>query len=117
MPTVAEAIFRGVAEQLASMIVTWETILREHHRTPTGHCAARTCGRPGYGTPDWQVHPCGARALAEHARALHRQSCAGSPSSPNSAGPKVVISLIRPPSIRSTSSLNGRNTASPGRRR
>jgi hypothetical protein len=118
MSTVAETIFYDVAEQLALMTTTWETILTEHTRTATGHCAARTCGRPGYGTPDWQVHPCGARALAECARVLHRaQSSAGSPSSPNSAGPKVVISRIRPSSIRSTSSLNGRYTVSPGRRR
>jgi hypothetical protein len=117
MPTVAETIFHGVAEQLAAMVTTWETILGEHTRTPSGHCAARTCGRPGYGTRDWQVHPCCARALAECARALHRQSSGGSPSSPKSPGPKVVISAISPSSIRSTSSLNGRKTESPGRRR
>jgi hypothetical protein len=117
MPSVAETIFYGVAQQLAPMTTTWETILSEHTSTESGHCAARTCGRPGYGTPDWQVHPCGARALAECARYLHRQSSGGSPSSPKSSGPKVVISWIRPPSTLSTSSLNGRKTESPGRRR
>jgi hypothetical protein len=118
MPSVSESIFHGVVEQLAPMVITWETILREHQRTPGGgHCAARTCGRPGYGTPDWQVHPCGVRALAECARTRHRQSSGGSPSSANSSGPKVVTSAISPSATRSTSILNGRNAVSPGRRR
>jgi hypothetical protein len=120
----AGEIFRDAAVQLALMTTTWETLLREHVRTPTGHCAGPTCGRPGYGTSDWQVHPCGVRALAEHARALHRaaeqsadQSSAGSPSAPNRSGPKVVISRMRPPSTLSTSSLKGRKIVSPGRHR
>lgn len=119
MPTVSEAIFHEVAEQLAPMITTWQTILREHGRTPAGHCAGPTCGRPGYGTPDWQVHPCGVRALAELARALHGsdQSCDGSPNDSNRSGPKVVISRMRPASTASTSSLKGRKIVSPGRHR
>jgi hypothetical protein len=129
MPTASEAIFHEVAEQLAPMITTWQTILREHGRTPAGHCAGPTCGRPGYGTPDWQVHPCGVRALAELARVLHGssphqqpdqppdQSCAGSPNASNSSGPKVVISRMRPASTASTSSLKGRKIVSPGRHR
>lgn len=125
MPTVSEAIFHEVAEQLAPMTTTWQTILREHGRTPAGHCAGPTCGRPGYGTPDWQVHPCGVRALAELARARHGstaeqgadQSRGGSPNDSNRSGPKVVISRMRPASTASTSSLNGRKIVSPGRHR
>jgi hypothetical protein len=129
VPTLSEAIFHAAAVQLAAMPDTWRALLAEHRRGPSGHCAAPSCGRPGYGTPDWQPHPCGARAVAERARALHReaeqaehaeptaQSDGGSPSCANSPGPNVVISAITPSSTRSTSSLNGRNTVSPGRRR
>lgn len=41
------------------------------------------------------------------------QSAGGSPKSANRDGPNVVISAILPSTIRSTSSLNGRNTVSP----
>ncbi|HZG91711.1 MAG TPA: hypothetical protein VEZ42_15970 [Pseudonocardia sp.] len=71
-PPDGASVFRGVAVQLAPMTDTWQRILREHRRTPSGHCAAPSCGRPGYGSQDYEVFPCGARALAEHARALHR---------------------------------------------
>jgi hypothetical protein len=46
-----------------------------------------------------------------------RGNVIGSPNASNNAYPKVVISAISAPSTRRTSSLNARNSASPGRRR
>jgi catechol 2,3-dioxygenase-like lactoylglutathione lyase family enzyme len=79
-------------------------------------------GRSSEVWTDWDVHghqvvthqgsPPALRGLS-----AHPASSAGSPSTPNSDGPNVVISAIVSPSTRSTSSLNPRNTVSPGRRR
>jgi hypothetical protein len=69
----AGAIFRASAEQLAAFTTTWQTLIDVHVRSESGHCAAPECGRPGYGTHDYLTHPCGARALAEAARAHHRR--------------------------------------------
>jgi hypothetical protein len=62
---------RAIA-QLALMVDVWRTIQAEHVRTDTGHCAHRTCGRPGYGSA-YLVWPCAVRAAADAAAALHRQ--------------------------------------------
>ncbi len=56
------------------MVAAWQRLLDERGRSPSGHCSAGSCGRPGYGSRDYEVFPCGARALAEHARALHREA-------------------------------------------
>jgi hypothetical protein len=65
-------IFRRCAELLAPSVETWQKLVREHVPSESGHCAAPKCGRPGYGTPDYVKHPCGARALADAAKRLHR---------------------------------------------
>ncbi len=138
MPTLSESIFRQAARELAPMVATWRTIMHVHSKGPDGYCTAPTCGRPGYGTANWQRHPCAARALAGLARVLHNESSQstgssrstgsaqrtgssrsseGNPSAGNGSGPNAVISAISPSSTRSTSSLNGRNTESPVRRR
>jgi hypothetical protein len=44
-------------------------------------------------------------------------STSGRPNAPNRSLPNVVVSATWSPSVRSTSSLNARNTVSPGRRR
>ena len=61
---------------------------------------------PARRSPEW-------RAGAIH----ERSSTAGRPKAGNREYPNVVISAIRPPSTRRTSSLNPRNSESPGRRR
>jgi hypothetical protein len=63
--------FHLVAEQLAPLVITWRTLMDEHTPTPDGYCAARSCGRPGYGTADYLRWPCGARGVAELARSIH----------------------------------------------
>lgn len=77
-PSDAGVIVHGVAKQLAPMVVTWRTIIAEHTRNEAGYCSAPTCGRPGYGTRDWQVHPCVAAYLALLARSKHRAGRPGS---------------------------------------
>jgi hypothetical protein len=69
----AATIFRDAAEQLAPMVVTWQTILLEHVPNAAGYCAARTCGRPGFGSANHQPWPCGAAALATYAEVIHRR--------------------------------------------
>ncbi|MCO1655537.1 hypothetical protein [Pseudonocardia humida] len=66
------AIFRAFAALLSGDPPTWRRLIQEHVPTESGHCAAPLCGRPGYGTPDYVPHPCGARAVADAARELHR---------------------------------------------
>ena len=66
------AIFRAFAALLATDPPTWQKLIAEHVPTASGHCAAPLCGRPGYGTSDYVRHPCGARAVADAARLLHR---------------------------------------------
>jgi hypothetical protein len=73
-PPDAAAIFRGAAEQLAPMVITWQTILLEHVPNAAGYCTASTCGMPGRGTPNFQPWPCGAASLATYAQMLHRRA-------------------------------------------
>lgn len=46
-PTDTGSIFRAAAAQLAPMVEAWQWLLAEHGRTPSGHCSAAACGRPG----------------------------------------------------------------------
>jgi hypothetical protein len=63
--------------ELAPYVTLWQRMQDEHVPTPQGFCAARGCGRGGYGTPclPW---PCPTRRLADWAwGAHHRRSANG----------------------------------------
>lgn len=68
--------YTALAHELATNDDLVDTLRATHVRSPTGHCAARQCGAPGYGTPVF-VHPCPARILADLARSLRRNATPG----------------------------------------
>jgi hypothetical protein len=65
-----ELVFLGFVLELAPRYAHWAQIQQDHVPTADGFCAARVCGRPGYGSPvtPW---PCTARALADWAHRTH----------------------------------------------
>jgi len=62
----SEVVYLGFVMELATRTDLWQRMQREHTPTPEGFCAARTCGRGGYGTPCLRW-PCPTRALADWA--------------------------------------------------
>lgn len=73
MPTVdadSAAEFQRLAEGLAHMPAVIASLLAQH--TPDGDGLCRTCGRPGYGTPELE-HPCPVAALALMALAIRKR--------------------------------------------
>jgi hypothetical protein len=65
-----ELVFLGFVLELAPNTDLWHCLQQDHVPTPDGLCAARVCGRPGYGSPvmPW---PCTARSLADRAHRAH----------------------------------------------
>ncbi len=71
-PPIAEAglIYLTFVQELAENTSAWQNMRAEHTRTPDGLCAARVCGRGGYGTPH-VAWPCSMRTLADWAHLAH----------------------------------------------
>lgn len=66
----AGLVYLSFVQELADCVPLWQRMRAEHVPTPEGFCAARPCGRGGYGSPHLRW-PCAPRSLADHAALAH----------------------------------------------
>jgi hypothetical protein len=82
--------------ELAPRTDIWQRMQTQHVSTADGCCAARICGRGGYGTP-FLRWPCAMRRLADWASDAHyRQSRATRRSGDDQRSPAVKESTHAP---------------------
>jgi hypothetical protein len=72
----AELIYLDFVVELAPHVSIWQRMQVEHVPTSDGFCAARMCGRGGYGTP-YMPWPCTTRRLADWAWKVHQRRGGG----------------------------------------